>query len=65
MIDTVFLKRAISLGKKMRNELSCDIVVIEDKEPANISEKYRVLTMYSFLGQQMPNKQVVCLFVHN
>ena len=65
MIDTVFLKRAISLGKKMRNELSCDIVVIEDQEPANISEKYRVLTMYSFLGQQISNKQVVCLFVHN
>ena len=65
MIDTVFLKRAISLGKRMRKELSCDMVVIERQEPKNIAEKYQVLTMNSFLGLKINNTCVVCVLVQN
>ena len=65
MTDTVFLKRAIALGKKMRDELSCDMVIWENPEPKTISEKYRAITFGSFLGRKIPNKQVVCLLIHN
>ena len=65
MIETVFLKRAIACGKRMRNEHNCDMVVIETKDYTAISEKYRVLTFDSFLYQNIPNKYVVCLFIKN
>lgn len=65
MIETVFLKRAIACGKRMRNEHNCDMVVIETQDYNAISEKYKVLTLKSFLCQNIQNKYVVCLFIKN